>query len=55
LLVSTGTLLTSTDSWAAHFLLSAISTLCDRAADLLVAAEADVGRRLREERESEQE
>jgi len=54
LLVSTGTLLTSTDSWAAPFLLSAISTLCDRAGDVLVAAEADVERRLREEQESEQ-
>jgi hypothetical protein len=54
LLVSTGTLLTSTDSWAAPFLLSAISTLSDRAGDLLVAAEADVERRLREEQESEQ-
>jgi hypothetical protein len=55
LLVSTGTLLTSSDSWAAPFLLSAISTLCDRTGDMLVAAEADVERRLREEREIEQE
>ncbi len=55
LLVTTGTLLTSTDSWAAPFLLSALSTLCDRVGDALVAAEADVERRLREERESEQE
>jgi hypothetical protein len=55
LLVSTGTLLTSTDSWAAPFLLSAISTLCDRAGDVLVAAEAEVERRLREEGGSGQE
>ena len=55
LLVSTGTLLTSSDSWAAPFLLSAISILCDRIGDMLVAAEGDVERRLREERETESE
>jgi hypothetical protein len=55
LLVGTGTLLTSIDSWAAPFLLSAISTLCDRAGDALLAAETDVERRLKEEREREQE
>jgi hypothetical protein len=55
MLVSTGTLLTSSDSWAAPFLLSAISTLCDRAGDVLAGAEVEVERQSREERESEQE
>ena len=51
LLVSIGTLLTSTESWAAPFLLETISVLCDRAGELLVAAEAEVERQLREEQE----
>lgn len=51
LLGSIGTLLMSTESWASPFLLETISVLCDRAGELLVASEAEVERKLREEQE----
>jgi hypothetical protein len=43
--------LTSTESWAAPFLLETISVLCDRAGEMLVAAEADVEQQLRKEQD----
>jgi hypothetical protein len=51
LTVSTGTLLTSTDSWAAPFVLSAMVNLAERAGEALVAAEQEMERRHEKERE----
>jgi hypothetical protein len=49
LVVSTGTMLTSTESWAAPYVLSAMLELCDRAEKALAAGEKAIEQRVQED------